>query len=132
MRMLDFIDPRIVAAVQILVALGIVRFWTTWLRTEHQEPWLPTGYVEHERCFVYPDSVLAALMVVAAILLLLGNALGERLTLVCGGMMLFLTVIDTAYFLQNGMFAKEKGGAENRRLIIVLALVSLLMILRFL
>jgi hypothetical protein len=130
--MLDFIDPRIVAAVQILVAIGVARFWTTWLRAEHEEPWLPTGYVEHERCFVYPDSVMAALMVVAAILLLLGNPLGERLTLVCGGMMLFLTVIDTAYFLQNGMFAKEKGGAENLRLILVLAVVSLLMILRFL
>ena len=83
--MVDFIDPRIVAAVQILVAMGIARFWTTWLRAEHEEPWLPTGYVEHERCFVYPDSVLAALMVVAAILLFLGNSLGERLTLVCGG-----------------------------------------------
>ena len=130
--MLDFIDARIVAAVQILVAMGIARFWTTWLRTEHEEPWLPTGYVEHERCFVYPDSVLAALMVVAAILLFLGNALGERLTLVCGGMMLFLTVIDTAYFLQNGMFAKEKGGAEHLRLILVLTVVCLLMILRFL
>ena len=130
--MLDVIDARIVAAVQILTAVGIARFWTTWLRTEHAEPWLPTGYVEHERCFVYPDSVLAALMVVAAILLLLGNALGERLTLVCGGMMLFLTVIDTAYFLQNGMFAKEKGGAEHLRLITVLTVVSLLMILRFL
>lgn len=130
--MLDFIDPRIVAAVQILVALGIARFWATWLRTEHEEPWLPTGYVEHERCFVYPDSAMAALMVVAAILLFLGNALGERLTLVCGGMMLFLTVIDTAYFLQNGMFSKEKGGAEHLRLILVLAVVSLLMILRFL
>ena len=130
--MLEFIDPRIVAAAQILVALGIARFWATWLRTEHEEPWLPTGYVEHERCFVYPDSVLAALMVIAAVLLLAGNPLGERLTLVCGGMMLFLTVIDTAYFLQNGMFAKEKGGAENLRLILVLAFVSLLMILRFL
>ena len=130
--MLDFIDPRIVAAVQILTAVGIARFWATWLRTEHEEPWLPTGYVEHERCFVYPDSVLAALMVVAAILLLLGNALGERLTLVCGGMMLFLTVIDTAYFLQNGMFSREKGGAEHLRLIAVLGVVSLLMILRFL
>ena len=130
--MLDFIDARIVAAVQILTAMGIARFWTTWLRTEHEEPWLPTGYVEHERCFVYPDSVLAALMVVAAILLLLGSSLGERLTLVCGGMMLFLTVIDTAYFLQNGMFAKEKRGAEQLRLIILLTVVSLLMILRFL
>jgi hypothetical protein len=130
--MLDFIDPRIVAAVQILVAMGIARFWTTWLRAEHEEPWLPTGYVEHERCFVYPDSVLAALMVVAAILLFLGNSLGERLTLVCGGMMLFLAVIDTAYFLQNGMFARQKGGAENLRLILILSVVSLLMILRFL
>jgi hypothetical protein len=130
--MLDFIDVRIVAAVQILMAIGIVRFWMTWLRTEHEEPWLPTGYVEHERCFVYPDSVLAALMVVAAILLFLGSALGERLSLVCGGMMLFLTVIDTAYFLQNGMFAREKGGAAHLRLILTLTLVSLLMILRFL
>ena len=130
--MLDFIDPRIVAAVQILVAMGIARFWTTWLRAEHEEPWLPTGYVEHERCFVYPDSVLAALMVVAAILLFLGNSLGERLTLVCGGMMLFLAAIDTAYFLQNGMFARQKGGAENLRLILILSVVSLLMILRFL
>jgi hypothetical protein len=46
-------------------------------------------------------------------------------------MMLFLLVIDTAYFLQNGMFAREKGGGENLRLSILLTLVSLLMILRF-
>ena len=130
--MLDFVDPRLVAAIQILAALGIAGFWVTWFRTEHDEPWLPTGYLEHERCFVYPDSVLAVLMVVSAILLILGNALGERLALVCGGMMLFLVVIDTAYFVQNGMFAREKGGAGNRGLIVVLIVVSLLMILRFL
>jgi hypothetical protein len=130
--MLDFINPKIVAVVQILTSLGIAQFWTTWLRTEHEEPWLPTGYVEHERCFVYPDSVLAILMVTSAILLFAGNALGERLALVCGGMMLFLLVIDTAYFLQNGMFAKEKGGAAHLRLILTLTVVSLLMILRFL
>ena len=130
--MLEFVDPRIVAAIQILAALGIAGFWVTWFRTEHNEPWLPTGYLEHERCFVYPDSVLAVLMVVSAILLILGSALGERLTLVCGGMMLFLTVIDTAYFVQNGMFSREKGGAGNVGLIVVLTIVSLLMILRFL
>ena len=82
--MLDFIDARIVAAVQILTAIGIARFWITWLRTEHEEPWLPVGYVEHERCFVYPDSVLAALMVVAAILLILGNALPKWIVVVGG------------------------------------------------
>jgi hypothetical protein len=76
--------------------------------------------------------VLAVLMLVSATLLILGNALGERLALVCGGMMLFLVVIDTAYFLQNGMFAKEKDGAANLRLSLLLCFVSLLMILRFL
>jgi hypothetical protein len=70
-------------------------------------------------------------MVASAILLFLGKPLGDRLTLVCGGMMLFLLVIDTAYFIQNGMFAKEKGGAGNLRLTFVLTLVTLLMILRF-
>ena len=129
--MLDFIDPRIVAVVQILVALGIAQFWMKWFRTEHNEPWLPTGYTLHERCFVYPDSVLAVLMVASAVLLIVGKPLGERLTLVCGGMMLFLVVIDTAYFFQNGMFAKEKGGAANLRLSLLLSFVSLLMILRF-
>jgi hypothetical protein len=47
-------------------------------------------------------------------------------------MMLFLVVIDTAYFVQNGMFAKEKGGAAHLRLCLLLGFVSLLMILRFL
>jgi len=130
-NMLDFIDARIVACIQILTAVGIVQFWAQWFRTEHNEPWLPTGYTLHERCFVYPDSVLATLLVSSGILLILGKPLGERLALVCGGMMLFLVVIDTAYFLQNGMFAKKKGGGENLRLCLLLSLVSLLMILRF-
>ncbi len=129
--MLDFIPPWIVAVVQILVALGIIQFWVKWFRTEHNEPWLPTGYIQHERCFVYPDSLLSLLLVVSAILLILGIPLGERLTLVCGGMMLFLLVIDTAYYVQNGLFAKEKGGGENLRLSLLLTVVSLLLILRF-
>lgn len=129
--MLNFIPPWIVAVVQILVALGIVQFWVKWFHTEHNEPWLPTGYTLHERCFVYPDSLLALLLVASAILLILDVPLGERLTLVCGGMMLFLLVIDTAYYFQNGMFAKERGGPENLRLILLLTVVSLLLILRF-
>jgi hypothetical protein len=130
--MLDFIHPKIVAAAQILMAAGIVRFWIIWFRAEHNEPWLPAGYMEHERTFVYPDTVLSVLMVISAFLLFLEKPLGESLTLVCGGMMLFLTVIDTAYFAQHGLFAKEKGGAENLGLIIPLAGMSFLMIFRFL
>lgn len=129
--MLDFINTKIVAVAQIAMAIGIIRFWIIWFRTEHNESWLPTGYMEHERCFVFPDTVMSILMIISAILLFLGNPLGESLTLVCGGMMLFLTVIDIAYFAQNGMFAKKKGGGENWGLVIPMVIMSSLMILRF-
>jgi len=131
--MLDFINVKIVAVAQVLMAIGMIHFWIKWFRTEHNEPWLPAGYVEHEKVFVYPDIVLSILMVVSAILLLIGQPIGNTLTLVCGGMMLFLSIIDTAYFWQHDLFAKDKGGAENLfGLILPMYLMSALMILRFL
>lgn len=130
--MLGFISVKIVAAAQIIMAAGIAHFWINWFRTEHNEPWLPVGYMEHERSFVYPDAVMSVLMITSAILLLMGHSLGERLTLVCGGMMLFLTIIDIAYLKQNDMFAKDRGGKESWGLVIPMIIMSLLMILRFL
>ncbi|MBN2297621.1 MAG: hypothetical protein JXM72_03455 [Deltaproteobacteria bacterium] len=129
--MLDFIDVKIVAVAQFAMAAGIIHFWFKWFRTEHNESWLPRGYIEHERCFVYPDSVMSILMVISAVLLIAGNPSGQTLTLVCGGMMLFLTVIDTAYFMQNGMFARDKGGIDNFFLVLPMVIMSVLMIVRF-
>jgi len=129
--MLDFIDLKIVAAAQVLMAVGTISFWLTWFRKEHNEPWLPTGYVEHERCFVYPDSLLSVLLIVSAVLLWLNNPLGEKFSLVCGGMVLFLTVIDIAYFWQNGMFHRDRGGRDNMILLIPMVMISLLLIFRF-
>lgn len=130
--MLDFIDLRIVAAAQLIMAAGTIHFWITWFNKEHNEPWLPNGYIEHERVFVYPDSVMSALLSISAILLLMGKPLGEKLALVCGGMVLFLAIIDIAYFAQHKMFAKERGGKENIGLVVPMVLMSLLLILRFL
>ncbi|MBM4236405.1 MAG: hypothetical protein FJ152_08045 [Firmicutes bacterium] len=129
--MLNFIDLRIVAAAQLIMAAGTIHFWITWFRKEHHEPWLPAGYVEHERVFVYPDVVMSALMITSAVLLLMGNPLGEKLALVCGGMVLFLTIIDIAYFAQHRLFAKERGGKENLGLVIPMIMMSLLLIVRF-
>ena len=70
--------------------------------------------------------------IISAILLFMNKPLGEKLTLVCGGMMLFLTVIDIAYFAQHDLFAKERGGAGNWGLVIPMVVMSVLMIFRFL
>jgi hypothetical protein len=88
--------------------------------------------MEHERTFVYPDTVMSILMMISAFLLLLDKPLGPSLALVCGGMMLFLTIIDIAYFAQHNLFARDRGGAENWGLVIPMVVMSFLMIGRFL
>lgn len=40
-------------------AAGIAIYWATWFRTPHEQAWLPVGYHEHERVFVFPDTLLA-------------------------------------------------------------------------
>lgn len=103
----------VAAAVQVLTAGVIAVYWLSWFRESHTEPWLPRGYVEHERVFVYSDTVLATLLVVSAVLVVFEVSLGRTFALICAGMLLFLGVIDAAYFTQHGMFARARDGLVN-------------------
>lgn len=119
--------PLVVAGLAAATAVGIAVFWFTWLRTEHDEPWLPEGYVEHERAFVVPDSVLAVLLLTGAVLTVLEVAAARVLALVAAGMLVFLGLIDAAYFVRTGLFARERGGIGNAALVVwVLVLAGLL------
>ena len=88
----------VIVVLELIGALGIAGFWIMWLNTEHTEEWLPEGYIDHETPFVWSDSVLALTLVASAILLIMEEPLGESLGLVAGGMLLFLGILDTAYF----------------------------------
>lgn len=119
----------VVAVLSVGTAVGIVVFWVGWLRTTHDEPWLPAGYLEHERAFVLPDGVLALLLGTSALLSVLELGPGRSLALVAAGMLLFLGLIDTAYFLRTGLFARERGGCGNLALVVwVLVLATLLVV----
>lgn len=116
-----------VAAWQVATAAGIVVFWSTWFRTPHAEPWQPVGYVEHERVFVFPDSLLAAILIASAALLVADKPVGQSLALVAAGMLTFLGVIDAAYFARHRLFARAAGGLVNAGLVVaVLALAAVL------
>lgn len=124
-------DPLlwVAAVLQVVTAVGIAAFWLTWFREPHREPWLPTGYVEHERVFVFPDTLLATVLVVSAGLTVAGVEIGRSLALVSAGMLLFLGVIDAAYFAQHRMFARERGGLVNGGVVVgVLAMAVLLLV----
>lgn len=126
-------DPGtwVVAGLQIATAVGIAVFWVTWFRGTHDEEWLPEGYVQHERVFVFPDAVLAVLLVASAVLLLAEDPMGRSLSLVCAGMLAFLGLLDAAYFWQTGLFARERGGAGNAAVVVALLALSVVLLIVF-
>ena len=121
----------IVAALELVAAVAIAGFWLTWPREAHDEPWLPTGYVEHEQVFVFPDSILALTLVASAVLLVLEEPLGRSLALVAAGMLSFLGVIDLAYFAKHRMFSLERGGMLNAGIVVGVLLLAAILVLRY-
>lgn len=123
-------EPLVWAAAiaQVLTAAGIAVFWLTWFREAHAEPWLPAGYVDHERVFVYPDTILAGLLVGSATLSVLGEDLGRTLSLVTAGMLLFLGIIDLAYFAQHRMFLRARGGVVNAGVVSAVLALSVFLV----
>jgi len=123
------IGTWIIVGLEVTAAIVIALFWVTWFREEHDQDWLPSGYVQHERVFVFPDAVLALLLVLSAGLLVAEEPLGRSLSLVCAGMLAFLGIIDAAYFWQTGLFARERGGVANAVVVAgVLALAVVLLV----
>lgn len=119
----------LIAGWQLATAIGFAGFWLTWFRGRHEQAWLPPGYVEHERVFVFPDAVCAVLLMASAVLLVAEEPLGGSLALVAAGMLVFLGVIDAAYFARHGMFARERGGVGNLGIVVaVLALAAVLVV----
>jgi len=121
----------LVAALQVVTATGIAVFWLTWFRAPHEESWLPPGYVEHERVFVFPDSLLASLLVVSAVLVVLEQPFGEPLGLLCAGMLLFLGVIDAAYFSRHRLFTRARGGLMNAAVVLSVLVMALILFLTY-
>ncbi len=121
----------VVAGLEVVAAAAIAAFWLTWRREPHDEPWLPSGYVEHEEVFVVPDSVLAVVLVASAVLLVLEVPLGRTLALVAAGMLAFLGFLDLAYFARHGMFARERGGVLNAGIVLGVLVLAAILVMRF-
>jgi len=136
----------IVASLEVVAAVIIAVYWVIWFREPHDEPWLPDGYVDHEAPFVFTDTILAVVLVLAAVFqvteptigavapLASGGrppSLGDSLGLVAGGMLAFLGVLDLAYFARTGLFKREHDGLVNGAVVGSVLLLSIILILRF-
>lgn len=104
---------RLLALWCAVTAGGFTLYWVTWFSAEHTEPWLPPGYVEHERAFVFTDAPLTILLVVIALLLVRGRPEARSVALFAAGMLAFLGVVDLGYFAMTGMFDPAHDGLVN-------------------
>ncbi|MBN2113626.1 MAG: hypothetical protein JW785_05800 [Acidimicrobiia bacterium] len=129
--MTDNAATWVTAGLMFMGALVFAAFWVTWFRQSHEQPWLPPGYREHETPFVFSDTALALLLVVAALLLILEEPLGESLSLVAGGMLLFLGILDAAYFWRTGLFAPEREGVANLAIVLAVLAGGMFLIVRY-
>ena len=129
--MTDDVATWVVAGLMVLGALVFATFWIAWFRQEHDQPWLPVGYRDHEFPFAFADAVLALLLTAAAVLLVLEEPLGESLSLVAGGMLVFLGILDAAYFLRTGLFAPEHEGVANLAIVVAALAGGAFLIVRF-
>lgn len=111
-----------VAIIEIAMGASLLYVWFVLFRNGFETEGKPDGFEEHERAFIWPDVSLAFLLFLSAVLLLADMDLGERTTLVAGGMFLFLGIIDVAYDAQNGLLS---AGARGRVEDLTMDLVAL-------
>jgi len=120
-----------VAALLVFGALVFFTYWIVWFHQKHDQDWLPPGYREHESPFVFSDMMLALLLLATAVLLVLEEPIGEHVALVAGGMLVFLGVLDTAYFWKTGMFTPEHEGYMNLAVVAASLAGGIFLIVRY-
>lgn len=95
----------ILAILQIILAAGIVGFWIFFFMVENKDPEKEEWYLKHERSFPLPDlGLITVCLLVAATGLLIGERFGIFFTIVAGGGLMFLGLIDLSFNKQNGLF----------------------------
>lgn len=102
----------ILAVLQIILAVGIGGFWIFFFMVENKNPEKEEWYLKHERSFPLPDlGLISVCLIVAAAGLLTGERYGIFFTIVSGGGLIFLGLIDLAFNLQNGLFKTKNMDA---------------------
>jgi hypothetical protein len=122
----------ILAILQIIFAVGLIGFWVYFFLVENKDPNQEECYLKHERSFPLPDiGLIAVSLLAAAIGLLTNQRLGIFFTIVAGGALMFLGLIDFSFNLQNKRFTTKDIDAYMSIFIVVVALTMGILCLIF-
>ncbi|NHJ21609.1 MAG: hypothetical protein EAX91_11745 [Candidatus Lokiarchaeota archaeon] len=114
----------VLAILQIILAVGIAAFWIYFFMIENKNPEKEDWYLKHERSFPLPDlGLVTVCLLVAAVGLIIGERFGIFFTIVAGGGLMFLGLIDLAFNLQNGLFKTKNMDAYMSIAIVAIVLI---------
>jgi hypothetical protein len=95
----------LVAAIEIITALGLIGFWILFFTVGLAPENPPACYSAYEHSFPLADLVLAGTLLTAGILTLKRYPGARTVTHLCAGALVFLGLLDFSFNLQNGIYA---------------------------
>jgi hypothetical protein len=119
----------IFAILQIIIAIGLIGFWTMFYITEYKNKDRKMSEVEfkHELSFPLPDlGWVLPNLIISSIGLLLSESFGYFFSITAASGMMFLGLIDLAFNLQNGGFNIKKHGFDAYMSIFIVSIMLIL------
>ncbi len=98
---------RIIALLELVIAAGILAFWTAFFSTDLvgiSDPRLKEIYLAFESAFPVADFFLVSLLVLGAVGLLRKTSSGPFLTLMAGACLIFLGLLDASFNSRQGLY----------------------------
>ncbi len=113
----------VIAILQIILAVGFVIYWIYFFLVTIKDKKLSEIYLEHELSFPLPDlGLIVPTLIISAIGLILDNAFGIFFTILSGGALMFLGLIDLAFNLRKKGHSKSKQDYYTSLIIVALVL----------
>mgnify|MGYP001038564383 CR=1 FL=1 len=105
---------------QILGAVAIIWFWIDFFKVQNKNPENSEAYLSHERSFPVCDlGWVVPTLILAAIGNFFGTSFGIIWSLISGGALVFLGLIDLTYNTQQGRFSSNKGDLIMNLLVLI-------------
>ena len=113
-----------IAILEFIMAAGIGGFWIYFFLVENKNPEKSDIYLAFERSFPLPDlGFLVPALSSAGVGLLINHPLGYILTIVSGGGLIFLGLVDIGFNSQNKGYSSNAGDTVMNLIINIACIV---------